>query len=132
MLIDFNGRFFNQMGLDIARGMNLPVMAYVGTWARPEQLSETMEAVTTERKPEMAFCNQLELKLTINIHRIFGNMSREEASHRRNWIAQMRPKIVDAVYDRKDPVPSVVAVAQDLLNACRHPRAFMRQYGSVK
>jgi predicted ATP-grasp superfamily ATP-dependent carboligase len=133
MLIDFNGRFFNQIGLDIARGMNLPVMAHAATTATSEELARIVATDTSSEGPyKTAFCNELELNQMINMHRIFGNITREDAKGWKAWITRMEHEAVDAVHDDEDPVPTYVALARNFMNICSHPRAFIRHYGFNK
>ncbi len=133
MLIDFNGRFYGQMALDIVRGMNLPALAYAAATSAPEGLSQLMaDEVVREDQFSKAFCNGFELKLTINMQRVFGSMSREEVNRWRVWSTQAGPRAVDAVHDHEDPFPRVVDVTRHFLNFVRHPRAFIRRHGLTK
>jgi D-aspartate ligase len=133
MLIDFNGRFYGQMALDIVRGMNLPALAYAAATGAPEGLSQLMtEDVVREDQFSNAFYNGFELKLTIKMQRFFGSMSREEVNRWRVWSTQAGLRAVDAVHDHEDPLPRVVDVMRHVLNFARHPRAFITHHGLTK
>lgn len=133
MLIDFNGRFYGQMALDIERGMDLPALAYAAATGAPEALSRLMAREVARRDhSDKAFQHGFALKLTINMQRALGSMSREEVDRWRAWSTRAAPSAVDAVHDDEDPFPRVVDVTRYFLNLVRHPRAFVRQHGLTK
>ncbi len=132
MLIDFNGRFYGQMALDIVRGMDLPALAYAAATGAPEALSRKMKEVVRGDHFDKAFHHGFALKLTINMQRVLGSMSREEVDRWRAWSIRAGLSAVDAVHDEDDPFPRVVDVTRHLLNLVRHPRAFVRQHGLAK
>jgi predicted ATP-grasp superfamily ATP-dependent carboligase len=130
LLIDFNARFFNQMLMDIERGMDLPRMAYaaaVGDEAELSRLVATAEQSTGFEN--VAFCNGFGLKATIGAQRFFRRISREDAAHWYEWSSAPGRKVVDAVADSDDPLPFVCDVAQQVVQYVRHPRAFIVQLG---
>lgn len=131
-LIDFNGRFYNQLAFDIARGMDLPRLVYAGATQEPEELADLVSAVARRGKSErMIFCNRFGLALSVATQKIFGRMSSEEATRWRIWKTARNARLVDAVRDADDPVPAVIDVAQQLWLSLRHPRAFIRQNAST-
>jgi D-aspartate ligase len=130
MLIDFNGRFYNQMAFDMARGMELPALAYAAAIRDQTEVSRLMAHGDSERPDEVGgFCNSFVLTTTIKTQLILRTMSRKEAVHWLSWSKGKHGTIVDAVKDDSDALPAVVHVVQFLLKALRHPRAFVRQYG---
>ena len=130
LLIDFNGRFYNQIAFDIARGMDLPAIAYAAATGNTQELERLVsDAATRTETGEIVYCDRFGLAVTIFAQRAFGTMSPDEANHWRQWRKAHRGKIVDSVYDAADPLPAFVAVARQVLNAVRHPRSFVRQTG---
>lgn len=128
LLIDFNPRFYNQIGFDIARGLDIPNLVYAAMTGGDEQLDQRMESFR-RRVPnaEYAFCNRFQFNLTIWAQSMFGAMSREEAARWRGW--RMRPGtlVVDAAYDPGDRLPSTIDAMQQVLAFVKHPRAFFRE-----
>jgi D-aspartate ligase len=130
MLIDFNGRFYHQIALDIARGMELPALAYAAATRNQAEISRLMTQGNPERSDNVAgFCNHFVLATMIKMQRILGTMSREDAARWLNWSRGSNGAIIDAVRDPDDTLPAFADVAQYLLQSLRHPRAFVRQYG---
>jgi D-aspartate ligase len=130
LLIDLNARFFNQMIMDVARGMDLPRMAYAGAIGDEAELSALVERARQSVPAEsVAFCNGLGLKATIGAQLLFGRISREDARRWYSWSSVAGRKVVDAVADPDDPLPFVCDVAQHVAQYVRHPRAFVLQLG---
>jgi predicted ATP-grasp superfamily ATP-dependent carboligase len=132
MLIDFNGRFYNQIGLDIARGMDLPRLAYAAALGSQDDAALMTDAIVKGDFDDFAFCNGLELSLMVNMQRLCRTMSAEEAKQWRCWTNGVTRKVVDASRDSTDPLPRIVDVAQHLAVAVRHPRSFLKQYGLMQ
>lgn len=133
MVIDFNGRFYNQLGLDVARGMDLPRMAYAAAMGAQDEVAHLMTAAdATAKLDQFAFCNGLELSLMINMQRLCQSMSAQDADYWRGWAKGADRSIVDTVRDSADPLPHIVDIARHAKSAMRHPRAFLRQYGLMQ
>jgi predicted ATP-grasp superfamily ATP-dependent carboligase len=131
MLIDFNGRFYNQLAFDIARGMDLAWMAYAAATNDRDALERAI--VSAGAKPQEStrgFQNRVALAVTLNMQRVCNTMSRKEARQWRNWPPGSSGNVIDAIQDGSDPLPSYVNIAEKLMAAVRHPRAFVRQHGS--
>ena len=133
LLIDFNGRFYNQIAFDIARGMNLPAIAYNAAADEQDEMTRLISAATESRAGDgMAFCNRFGLAVSVGAQRAWGTMSPEEATQWRQWHKGHKGGVVDAVHDAADPIPTLVDAAQQLWRTIRHPRAFTRQIGFAK
>ena len=130
MLIDFNGRFYHQIAFDIARGMELPALAYAAATRNQAELARLMALGNSGSHDDVAgFCNHFVLAMMVKMQRIFRTMSRKDAARWLGWSQGSHGTIIDAVQDPYDALPTFVEVAQRLLHAIRHPRAFVRQYG---
>jgi predicted ATP-grasp superfamily ATP-dependent carboligase len=127
LLIDFNGRFYNQLAFDIARGMDLPRLIYAGATRQAEELERLIgEVQRRDQGQGLVFCNRFGLSLTLATHRAFGRMTSKEAALWRQWKADFGDNIVDAVRDSDDPFPALVDAAQQVVQSIRHPRASLR------
>ena len=131
LLIDFNGRFYNQLAFDIARGMDLPRLVYAGSIRNENELAPLIAAVQRRDKGHrLVFCDRFGLSLTVATHRAFGKMTSEEAAAWRQWRTDCGGNIVDAVRDTDDPVPALIDAAQQVMRSIRHPRAYLRHMAS--
>ena len=130
MLIDFNGRIYHQMAFDIARGMELPALAYAAATRNREEVTRLMAHGNSGKHDDIAgFCNHFVLATIVKMQRILRTMSRKDAARWLNWTRGSHGTMIDAVRDPRDALPAFVDVAQFLLHSLRHPRAFVRQYG---
>jgi D-aspartate ligase len=126
LLIDFNGRFYNQLAFDIARGMDLPGLVYAGATGATEELERLISrAELRDEEPSLAFCNGFSLSLTVAAQQMFKRISREEASHWRQWRKTYKGRVVDAIHDSDDPLPAVIDAASRVGQYMRYPRKFV-------
>jgi D-aspartate ligase len=133
MLIDFNGRFYQQIAFDIARGMELPALAYAAATQNQAEVTRLMELGNSGKHDDVAgFCNHFGLATMIKTQRILRTMSRKDAARWLDWSKGSHGTMIDAAKDPHDALPAFVDVAYHLLHALRHPRAFVRQYGLVE
>lgn len=130
MLIDFNGRFYHQIAFDIARGMELPALAYAAATRDQAEVTRLMALGSSGNHDHVAgFCNHFVLAMMVKMQRTFRTMSRKDAVRWLSWSQGSHGTIIDAVKDPHDALPTFVEVAERLLYAARHPRAFVKQYG---
>jgi len=130
MLIDFNGRFYHQIAFDIARGMELPALAYAAATRNQAEVTRLMAHGNSGKHDDVAgFCNHFALATMVKTQRFLRTMSRKDAARWLDWSRGSHGTMIDAVKDPDDALPAFVDVAQYLLHALRHPRAFVRQYG---
>jgi predicted ATP-grasp superfamily ATP-dependent carboligase len=133
LMIDLNARFYNQIVFDIARGVDLPRLAYAGAMGDEAEIARLVAVVPKDADVQgLAFCNRFGLEVTIGAQRLFGTMSREEAARWREWRTGPGRRLVDAVAAEDDPYPLICDAAQQILGYVRHPRAFVKQVGLAK
>ncbi len=122
LLIDFNPRFYNQMGFDIARGLPLPLLAYQDAIGQPSELPQPGPAPNGAGSVT-AYAHGAALRLLLGSQRVSGALSPEEWEKWRSWRGSQRR--VDAVVDVDDPKPALfdkLNIARDL---ARHPLRFV-------
>ena len=130
MLIDFNGRFYHQIAFDIARGMELPVLAYAAATENQAEVTRLMTYGNSAKHADIAgFCNYFVFATMIRMQRFLRTMSHKDAARLLNWCRGSHGTMIDAVKDPLDALPAFVDTAQYLLHTLRHPRAFIRQCG---
>jgi D-aspartate ligase len=127
LLIDFNTRFYGQMGFEIARGLPVPRLCYlaaVGDSAGLRQLA--VEAQAFDGQARWCFRNAWMLKLFVTTHWLGGNLTRRE---RREWLDWARNSPCDdPVFAADDPAPARIFRRQTLNELLRHPRSTLRRF----
>ncbi|WNG13329.1 carbamoyl-phosphate synthase [Cystobacter fuscus] len=127
LLIDFNPRFFSQMGFDVARGMPLPLFVYEAAGGNEERLAQVArEALAWKGTGQYIYCHRGIFELLLRAQGLSGRLSSQEVRQWREWYARHSERAVDAVIDIGDWVPWVVDVAMHLRFYARHPKSFIR------
>jgi predicted ATP-grasp superfamily ATP-dependent carboligase len=128
LLIDFNPRFFGQMAFDIARGVDLPLLAYRAATGDREGLAAAVRsaaAATTDFRGRV-FCNRAHMRTHLALSRLAGAMGRTEASDWRSWLVRHRGHVIDPSVDEQDWLPRVVDVVRSVVMPAIHPRSTWR------
>lgn len=129
LLIDFNPRFYSQMGFDIARGLPLPMMVWHAARGETGRLDvETAKARAWQPTGREVYCHKTMLDLVLALQGMSGQMSRADVTRWRDWYRAHRSDVTDAVRDPDDRVPAVVDSAQWLRHFAKHPRSFVRSF----
>jgi D-aspartate ligase len=130
LLIDINGRLYNQLAFDVARGLPLPTLFYEGALGNHEAVAAaTAAAVTADSSGPQAFCNRSRLAVLLRLRRILGTMPMQEATRWREWYEADCDSVIDAVADSGDPWPRRSDLLLQMHSYLRHPRAFLRNTG---
>jgi D-aspartate ligase len=130
LLIDLNGRLYNQLAFDIARGLPMPTLFYEGALGHDEAVAATLASIPTEDTTGVhGFCNRSGLSSLVGLRRLLGTMSREDIARWKAWQTADTSTVIDAIADNEDPQPRVVEIIQQFLSCMRHPRAFIRSAG---
>lgn len=127
LLIDFNPRFYSQMGFDIARGLSLPMLVLRS--ARGEHgavRDELARARDWKGRGDEVYCHKTMLDLVLGLQGLSGQMTRDEVRRWRGWHAGK--SVTDAVRDPDDRMPAVVDAAEWVRHFARHPRSFVRSF----
>jgi predicted ATP-grasp superfamily ATP-dependent carboligase len=126
VLIDFNPRFYNQMAFDIARGLPLPLLAYVDALGGPPELESLVEPVEiADRATGRVYVDLFSLRLILFAQRLSGALTGAERRKWTDWYTKNRSECTYAVIDSNDRVPAILAAIQLLVRHGRHPRNFL-------
>ncbi len=129
LLIDFNPRFYSQMGFDIARELPIPMLVYrAARGEKAELLSELSRAQAWEPTGDEVYCHKTMLDLVLVLQGISGQMPLGDVRRWRRWYREHRPVVTDAVRDRDDRMPALVDAASWLRHFARHPRSFVKSF----
>jgi predicted ATP-grasp superfamily ATP-dependent carboligase len=122
LLIDFNPRFYNQMGFDVARGLALPLLAYYDALRETPRCDEPSVQSPTGK----VFVNSAAFKMMVMSQGLSGALSAEEAAEWLEWYRSSDDNRVDAVADPDDVWPGRVNTLRMMQQHLRHPRHFLR------
>jgi D-aspartate ligase len=132
LLIDINGRLYNQLAFDVARGLPLTALFYEGALGNHEAVAlatAAAAAASPDGTGPQAFCNRSRLAVMLRLRRLLGTMPRLEASRWKEWRDADAGSVIDAVADSKDPRPRRADMLLQLYSCLRHPRAFLKNTG---
>lgn len=119
LLIDFNPRYYGQMGFDIARGAPIPWLVYQAALGRAR---EPVADTTPEGAPTVYFdATTLAWRLAMGL--LAGSVTFREAEECHRLIGEMRQRSADGWWSSDDRMPAVLAAAGLARSALRHPRA---------
>ena len=127
LLIDFNPRFYSQMGFDIARGLPLPMLVWHAARGEEKEFGRVMErAKAWKPAGTEAYCHKTMLDIVLGLQGISGQMSRADVKHWRSWYREHA--VTDAIRDPADRKPSMIDSVQWLRHFAKHPRSFVRSF----
>src|SRR5262249_13787650 len=104
-VIDFNPRLFNQIGMDIRRGMPLPFLACLDAVGDITSLREAVGKAQTHGNERIVFCDNFALRAFLLAQTITRRMSHKDRAYWRAWIKTNAADAVDYAADRSDPIP---------------------------
>lgn len=126
LLIDFNPRYFAQVGFDIARGMHLPWLAQLCATGSEDRACDFTQARAPAARPTY-FAHGFNLRWNLLAGALLGTISRPQGRRWRDWLAARPDRYVDAIADANDPAPGLISAAATIWDSIRHPRAFWRR-----
>jgi D-aspartate ligase len=125
LLIDFNPRFFGQLGFDVARGLPSPYLVYLAATGAFTALEEEVKAAQAWRpKGPMFFQHSAMIAWTRAAEKLVGRSPASLAYGQNGSIAP--PVVVDAAAGGDDRLPALVDRLQQFWGALYHPRATLR------
>lgn len=126
MLIDFNPRFFGQLGFDVARGLPSPYLVYLAARGARDALHRAVErACAWEPRGRHLYVNRIALEWSIFVERLLGRADGGDAWRWEQW--RTKSRVHDAALDDDDRLPGIVDTAQQLWLLARHPRSIVRK-----
>jgi predicted ATP-grasp superfamily ATP-dependent carboligase len=129
LLIDFNPRFYSQMGFDVARGAPLPMLVWHAARGDKAALAAALATATAWKSTgQEVYCHKTMLDLVLGLQGLSGQMSRDDVRHWRRWYADHRATATDAVRDPDDKRPALVDAASWVQHFAKHPRSFVRSF----
>lgn len=126
-MIDFNPRFYGQMGFELSRGLPLVAMALALATGDSAGLQELARSASSHT----AGCPRVQvngffLALLLGMRGLMFHLDAGEKQRWRAWRRAHSADMVDAVDAPDDRRPRLVQVLSEVRAAVRHPRAFLR------
>jgi D-aspartate ligase len=126
-MIDFNPRLFSQIGMDIARGVPLPLFACLDAAGEREALHDAVaEAWAADDAAKTIFCDRFTLIALLFVQFITSRISYRNLKYWRTWLMQHAANAVDFAADRNDPVPWLVHVVSEVFLGVKAFPRFLR------
>lgn len=117
------------MGFDIARGLPLPMLVWHAARGEEDELAaELARARGWRSNGDEAYCHKTMLDVLLTLQGLSRQMSRGDVKRWREWYANHREAVTDAVRDPDDQMPTVVDTAQWFQHFAKHPRSFVRSF----
>ncbi|MEI8026072.1 MAG: hypothetical protein WCI18_06970 [Pseudomonadota bacterium] len=132
LLVDFNPRYYGQMAFEIARGVDLPRLAYFGATqnqvAFEKEVAKAKLAVTRPEATSSKYALGWVLSLMIKCQKLGGKVPRVEYRDWLHWLEDSRIPMYDAVSSKEDKWPKRIDQFLFWKHALRHPRDFYRKF----
>jgi D-aspartate ligase len=124
--IDFNPRLFNQIGMDIRRGMPLPLLACLDAAGETTSLRDAVAKAQTEIDEETVFCDRFTLRAILFAQTMTARISPRDYAYWRAWMKQHAAYAVDLAADDSDPMPGVIHALSELYLGIKSFPRFLR------
>jgi predicted ATP-grasp superfamily ATP-dependent carboligase len=127
-LVDFNPRFYGQMGFEVGRQLPLAYLVWLGARGEHARLKQVIEeAARWQEGRGYVYCHRFYLNFLIAVRSLCGRMNRAEVQQWRSWLNERaRERLAfDATHAADDRLPALVSAVHELRHAIRHPRSFL-------
>ena len=125
-VIYFNPRLFNQIGMDIRRGMPLPLLACLDASGDTTSLREAVGKAQAQDNEQIVFCDGFALRAILIAQTVTGRISHKNRAYWRAWIRKHGADAVDFVADGSDPIPWVIHALSEIYLGVKALPQFMR------
>jgi len=125
-LIDFNPRFYGQMHFECARGLPLPVFAYLAATGDRVGLRALADSAAGFDSRGYRYAFRFGHRFHLGLRRLAGTTSAEEAARWSGWMEAEGGRLVDPSLHPGDSAPGRVQALAEVWGALRHPRAYLR------
>jgi predicted ATP-grasp superfamily ATP-dependent carboligase len=127
VVIDFNARLYNQIGLDIERGLPLPLLACLGALDDQTELREAVaQALAVNGNQTMVLYDRFTLHAMLVAMYVTSRISREDFAYWRTWAKQNASHAIDVVAAKDDPMPGVIHALSETFRGVKAIRRFSR------
>lgn len=124
--IDFNPRLFNQVGMDIRRGMPLPLLACLDAAGETAALREEVEKAQKTDDTRTVFCDRFTLRAILMARTLTGRISGQERAYWNAWLNQNEAHAADFAADGNDRMPGAIHALLEIYLGVKAFRKFLR------
>ncbi|BAM88862.1 hypothetical protein S58_28610 [Bradyrhizobium oligotrophicum S58] len=125
-IIDFNPRMFSQVGMDISRGMPLPLLACLDAIGDSASLCLEVAKAQTQDDRQAVFRDRFTLRAILVAQVLTARISNQEFRKWYGWMKQHAGHAVDFAADRDDLLPGIVHAFSEVYLGLRSLPRFMR------
>ena len=125
-VIDFNPRLYNQVGLDIERGMPLPFFACLDAAGDETGLRDAVEKSKVEGDNQEVLYDRFTLRAILFLMAATSRISREDHAYWRSWIKRNTSHAIDVAAKREDPMPGLIHSCSEIYLGLRSAGRFLR------
>ncbi|MGO4404386.1 ATP-grasp domain-containing protein [Bosea sp. RAF48] len=126
-VIDFNPRLFNQIGLDLRRGLPMPMLAYLDALGETDAVRALAAEAQHESPAEkVVFCDNFTLHAILLAQTLCMRASLKDLAYWRGWARQNRAQMVHFASDRNDPMPGIIHILSEIYLGFRAAPRFVR------
>jgi D-aspartate ligase len=124
--IDFNPRLFSQIGMDIRRGMPLPLLACLDVAGEFETLREAVASAQAGHGEQTVFFGRFTLRAILLAQTMTARISYKDRLYWRDWIKRHATLAVDFSADEGDPIPELIHVLSEIYLGLKSLPRFLR------
>jgi D-aspartate ligase len=124
--IDFNPRLFNQIAMDIRRGMPLPLFACLEAAGETKSLREAVAKAQTEKDEHTILFDRFTLRAILFAQKMTARISTVDHAYWRSWMKQHAAHDVDFVADKRDPIPELIHAVSEIYLGLKSLPRFLR------
>ena len=127
LLMDFNPRFYGQMGFDAKRGLPLPLLVFAAANGDEAQVQALMaRASDWDHQAVHKYRYGWMLNVVLTTQWLGRKLTR---GTRARWLQWSRHgRVYDSVFDSEDRKPYLIEIVCALLDFMKHPRSSFRTY----
>jgi D-aspartate ligase len=125
-VIDFNPRLYNQIGLDIRRGMPLPLLACLDAMGEDTALRDAVTKAQVEEAQGTVFRDRFTLRAILLALAATSRISRQDYAFWRAWTSRNAARAVDAAVDSSDRIPGVIHALSEISLGLKAIPRFLR------
>jgi D-aspartate ligase len=127
MAIDFNPRLFHQIGMDIARGVPLPLLACLDAAGETVALRDAIGAADSHSEDEkVVLCDRFLFRMFLLAQTLTSRMSRRDWAFWRAWMKRHEERAIDIVSERSDVMPAIIHALTEISLGLKGVLRFLR------
>jgi D-aspartate ligase len=114
-LIDFNPRMFNQMALDISRGLPLPLLLYLDAIGDREALDAALERAQIKAEHQKAVLfDGFTMRAILTAKTMTLRSTKNERLYWKSWRKRNSSHSMDVAVDKSDRMPGIIHAISEI------------------